>query len=148
MIHEIVDQKIAEYIKSGQKTELSVWRSIKNEFLLYITSKANAEINEDVEIKILNKMVAQRKDSIEQYKSAGRNDLVDSESKELSILSSLLPKEATEDEIRAEVEAFKNEKGVGYVLSMKDMRDVQAFVKKKYANANGAVIANILKSII
>lgn len=148
MIHEIVDQKIAEYIKSGQKTELSVWRSIKNEFLLYLTSKANAEINEDVEIKILNKMVAQRKDSIEQYKSAGRNDLVDSESKELSILSSLLPKEATEDEIRAEVEAFKNEKGVGYVLSMKDMRDVQAFVKKKYANANGAVIANILKSII
>lgn len=148
MIHEIVDQKIAEYIKSGQKTELSVWRSIKNEFLLYLTSKANAEINEDVEIKILNKMVAQRKDSIEQYKSAGRNDLVDSESKELSILSSLLPKEATEDEIRAEVEAFKNEKGVGYVLSMKDMRDVQAFVKKKYANANGAVIANILKSLI
>ena len=148
MIHEIVDQKIAEYIKSGQKMELSVWRSIKNEFLLYLTSKANAEINEDVEIKILNKMVAQRKDSIEQYKSAGRNDLVDSESKELSILSSLLPKEATEDEISAEVEAFKNEKGVGYVLSMKDMRDVQAFVKKKYANANGAVIANILKSLI
>ena len=131
MYAENLDKKIAEFIKSGDKVSLSVWRAIKTEFLNYKTAKSGNIITDDVELKLINKMAAQRKDSFEQYKNAGRMDLAEKENSELIILQSLLPKEPTESEIISMVETFIKDftnNSNGELPSMKNMKDCMSYI--------------------
>lgn len=148
MYREIVDQKISENLKAGNSLELSVWRSIKNEFLVYKTAKAGNEITDEVEVKLLSKMAAQRKDSMEQYRGANRNDLAKKEEAELNVILALLPKEASDEDIKNALNEFKSTKEDGYVFSMKDMKDAQTFVKSKFASVNGGKVAQIFRESI
>lgn len=152
MYSEIIDQKIEQSLKEHRETDLKVWRGIKAEFLNYKTAKDSDKILTDaVEIKIISKLLAQHKDSIEQFKQGGRFDLVENEEKEAEVLASLLPKEPTEDDIRNAVEnalaVIISEKD-GYLPSMKDMKRVQELVRKDFPSANGGMIANIFKTLI
>lgn len=146
MIRENINQRIAEAMKNGNKIETAVWRALKNEFLVYQTAKAGNEITDDVELRLIQKMVSQRKDSFEQYNAAGRKDLAENEWTEMKILEGLLPKEPSATELREEicriVETMETEP------SMKDMKFVQAEVKKIYPIVSGGMIAKLFKEII
>lgn len=83
--------------KNVKRTE--VLRAIKNEFLVYQTAKGAKPLDDAAEFTILRKMVKQRLDSRDQYISAGRKDLADNESKEILVLESFLPSEASLEEI-------------------------------------------------
>lgn len=83
--------------KNVKRTE--VLRAIKNEFLVYQTAKGAKPLDDAAEFTILRKMVKQRLDSRDQYISAGRKDLADNESKEILVLESFLPSEASPEEI-------------------------------------------------
>lgn len=150
MYSEILEKKIAECLKNGNSVELKVWRAIKAEFINYKTAKAGNVITDDIELKIINKMASQRKDSIEQYNIANRLDLVENETNELNILLSLLPKEPTEGEIINLVGEFVN----SYVMknnsnpTMKDMRDCMNFIKNHFPTVNGGVVSKIFKEKI
>lgn len=142
MYNEEIDRQIAQTMKNGERIKLSVWRAIKNEFVKFKTSGSNIELTEEKELQIINKMVSQRKDSIEQFKQAGRTDLVNEEEQELNILISLLPKEPTEEEIETLINDFVSKKES---ISMRDMKDVMSFVKTTYPTANGGTISKIFK---
>lgn len=142
MYHEIIDKQIAQSMKSGQHLELSVWKAIKNEFVKFKTSGSNMELTDEKEFQIINKMVSQRKDSIEQFKQVGRLDLVEVEENEMNVLCSLLPKEPTEDEIDSLINEYVSQKEN---VSIKNMKDVMSFVKTKYPTANGGTISKIFK---
>lgn len=75
-----------------------VLRAIKNEFLVYQTAKGAKPLDDAAEFTILRKMVKQRLDSRDQYIAAGRKDLADNESKEILVLESFLPSEASPEE--------------------------------------------------
>lgn len=132
---------------------LNVLKLIKAEFLKKSTEpgRTSRDLSEEEQIKVLMKMAAARKDSIEQYEKAGRKDLSEGEKYELDIINNFLPKEPTEEEIRQEVskaELFiKETKGQDYKLSVKDMKDVMNFVKKTYPTVNGGVISKIIKEL-
>jgi len=81
-------------------------------------------------IAVIDKLVKQRKDSIEAFSQAGRTDLVDKESAELAVLSAYLPKRLDADAIRAEVEAIVAELGAA---GPGDMGKVMGAVKAKLA---------------
>lgn len=146
MIRENINQRIAEAMKNGNKIETAAWRALKNEFLVYQTAKAGNEITDDVELRLIQKMVSQRKDSFEQYNTAGRKDLADNEYAEMQILESLLPKEPTEEEIKNSVVGIILE--IDHEPSMKDMKFVQTEIKTEYPTVNGGIVAKIFKEII
>ena len=143
MYNEMIGEQISSAMKSKDNVRLSVWRAIKSEFVKFQTASANNVLTNDKELQIISKMVQQRKDSIEQYTNAGRPDLASVENAELEILLTLLPKEATEDDIRnliRDIFAFREEPP-----TMKDMRDVMAAVKAEFPTVDGAKVSKIFR---
>ena len=149
-----IDELIKDAMHQKNRELLNVLKLIKAEFLKKQTepNRASKELSEDEQFKVLMKMAAQRKDSIEQYEKGGRSDLAENEKKELEVINSYLPKEASEEEIIActkeTADAFKTSKGDSYMLSMKDMKDIMAIVKAKYPTANGGLVSKTYKDYI
>ena len=149
-----IDELIKDAMHQKNRELLNVLKLIKAEFLKKQTepNRASKELSEDEQFKVLMKMAAQRKDSIEQYEKGGRADLAENEKKELEVINSYLPKEASEEEIIAytkeAADAFKTSKGDSYMLSMKDMKDIMTFVKAKYPTANGGLVSKTFKDYI
>lgn len=141
-----VDIRIANAMKSGNDIELRVWRAIKTAFLNYLKAKSGNSLTNEVELQIISKMATQRKDSINQYNAAGRNDLAIHEEEELNILQTLLPKEATEDDIKNEIENIV--KSLDHSPTMADMKTVMSSIKSKYPTVNGGVVSKIFKNYI
>lgn len=143
MYREDIDKQIASAMKNGDTVRLAVWRSIKTEFVRFQTSGSNSELTDDKELQIINKMVQQRKDSIEQYNQAGRIDLAQNEQAELDILASFLPKEPTEEDIHDLIkDIFKYREEPP---TMKDMKNVIAAVKAEYPTVNGGLVSKIFR---
>ena len=136
-----IDSLIAEATKNREKTKLKVLRLIKSEFL-----KASKSGHDFDDTKILLKMVDQRKESIRQYISAGRNDLVESEEIEIKIISEYLPTQPTEEEVREYTRDVI--KSAGRQLTMKDMKFVLGKVQEKYSCASGKIVSEELKKYI
>ncbi|HSE30697.1 MAG TPA: GatB/YqeY domain-containing protein [Pyrinomonadaceae bacterium] len=104
-----------------------------------------AELDDDDMLKLLRSLVKQRKDSVEQYEKAARQDLVDKEQAEIAVIESYLPQPATEAEIQQAVAAAIAETGA---TSMKDMGKVMKATQAALAgkNADGKLISEIVKS--
>lgn len=146
MYREIVDKQIASAMKNGEHLKLSVWRSIKTEFMKFKTSGTKEELTDEKEITIIKKMAQQRKDSIEQYIKAGRESLANAEEQELEILQSLLPNDPTEEDIENAINEFLSSKEE--TPSMKIMKEVMHFVKSKYPTADGGIVSKIFRTKI
>ena len=150
MINNKIDEMIASALKNRETDLLNVLKLIKTEFVNAIHNKV--ELNEANGVKILLKMASQREDSIQQYIKGGRNDLAESEKKELDIIKSYIPKQATDEEIaeytNGIITAYMVSKGEDYTLSMKDMKPIMTLVKEKYPNANGKIISITLNKVI
>jgi uncharacterized protein YqeY len=143
MYREVIDKQISSAMKNGNHTELTVWRAIKTEFVKFQTSGSGIELTDDKEMQIITKMVQQRKDSFEQYLSAGREELAATEENEMKLLSSLLPNDPTDEDIVDTINEFVKTKDAK--LTIKDMRDVMAFVKSKYPTVNGGLVSKIFR---
>ena len=150
--------QIDELIKNAMHEKnielLGVLKLIKAEFLKKATepNRTSKELTEEEQMKVLMKMAAAHKDSIEQYDKAGRSDLSENEKKELDVINGFLPKESTDKEIEEytslAVTIYKTTKDEAYVLSMKDMKGIMALVKEKYPTANGGIVSKTLKNIL
>ena len=104
-----------------------------------------AELDDDDMQKLLRSLVKQRRDSIEQYEKAGRQELVDKESAEIAVIETYLPKATSREEIEQAVAAAIAETGAN---SMKDMGKVMKSVQAALAgkNADGRLVSEVVKS--
>lgn len=152
MLNNRIDNLIAEATKNKEHIRLEVLRAIKNEFLKYIKSGSNKELTEQAENEILVKMINRSKDSIEQFKQGGRNDLVESETEQLRIIEEFAPKMHSKEEIKEKtllvIAEYLQEKSTNYKLSMKDTKEILTRVKEICANADGKLISSIIKEHI
>ena len=127
-------------MKSGNKKELNVFRLIKAEFTKFETAENAKELTNEAEIKILNKMVKDREESVRQYTLANREDLASEELSEIEVIKKFLPEDATEEEVTTySLELISSNPG-------KNMGDYIKMIKSKYPTANGKLIADIVKS--
>lgn len=145
-----LELKINEDLKAAMKAKaearLRTIRSIKASILTLKTSGANVEIKEDDEIKLLQKMVKQRKDSLSIFEQQGREELAKVEREEIEIIESYLPKQLSEAEIEAIVKEAIAATGAS---SVKDMGKVMGIASKQVAGrAEGAVISGIVKRLL
>lgn len=136
-----IDSLIAEATKNKNREKLEVLRLIKSELL-----KAEKSGEQFDDIKILLKMVDQRKESIRQYIAAGRNDLVEAEEKEIKIISEYIPAQPTEEEVREYTKTILS--AAGRTLTMRDMKEILSEVQKKYPMASGKIVSDELKKFI
>lgn len=143
MIYNNIDKLIAEAMKNHDNIRLSTLRLIKTKFLEYKTSKGAKPIDEGIEISLLRKMVSERKDSIDIYLSAGRNELAEKELTEMNIIKEFLPKEVTEEQI---IEAFNAVLENGIEPSRKNMGLFIRGIKEKLPTADGKLVSTVVSS--
>ena len=103
------------------------------------------ELDDEEMTKLLRSMVKQRKDSVEQYENAARQDLADKEKAEIAIIESYLPLSASAEEIEQAVNAAIAETGAG---SMKEMGKVMKAAQARLAgkNADGRMVSEVVKA--
>ena len=138
---------LKEAMKSKNKMALTALRAIKSAILLHKTQKSSVgELSHEDELKILQKLVKQRKDSAAIYTGQGRNDLADPELKEAELIQQFLPKALSEDEVKEVIKSIINEIGAE---GMKDMGKVMGIsTKKLMGKADGKMISTIVREFL
>jgi len=131
-------------MKSKDQTALTALRAVKSAILLAQTeSGAKLDLNEEQELKILQKQVKQRKDSAAIFLEQNREDLAAPELAEAEIINQFLPEALSEDEIAKVVEGVISQISA---QGMKDMGKVMGMVSKQIAGkADGKTISTIVK---
>jgi uncharacterized protein len=137
----ISDMTAAMKAKEAERT--STLRMVKAAIMIREKEGAGELTDEDVS-KLLRSQVKQRRDSVEQYQKAGRQDLVDKETAEITVIESYLPQGASEAEIERAVSDAIAETGA---TSMKDMGGVMKSAMAKLAgrNADGRTVSEMVK---
>lgn len=132
-------------MKAKDQTALTALRAVKSAILLAQTeSGAKEELSEEQELKILQKLVKQRKDSAAVYLEQDRKDLALPEIDEAEVISQFLPEALTEEEIEKVVVMTIDSIGAE---GMKDMGKVMGIVSKELAGqADGKTISNIVRA--
>jgi len=141
-----INQDLKDAMKSGDKTRLAVVRSIRALILEFEKSGAAKELTPEDEIKMLSTAAKKRKDSIEQFRNAGRNELADTEEAELKILMDYLPKQMNEDEIINEVKRLAVEIGA---KGKEDFPKLMPLVMKELkGKADGKLVKSIVENFL
>ena len=138
----VSDLTAAMKAQDAQRT--STLRMVKAAMMNRKIEQGNDLSDEDVQ-KLLRSLVKQRRDSIEQYEKAGRQELVDKEAAEIAVIEAYLPQAASADEIEAAVGAAIAETGA---TSMKDMGKVMKAAQAALAgkNADGKQVSEAVKA--
>jgi uncharacterized protein YqeY len=143
-LEDKVNQQIKEAMKARDQAALRALRAIKSEILLFKTSGASKALDDATEIKILQKMVKQRRESASIYAEQGRDDLATTENEEVEVISHFLPRQMDAAELDKFVGELVDELGAS---SMKDMGRVMGEANKRLAGrAEGKMIASAVKS--
>jgi len=146
-----LEQKIMTELKTAMlaKDEKSLrsLRAIKAAILLAKTSEgAGGELKEEDETKLLQKLVKQRKDSLEIYQQQNRTDLAQKEQEEIEVIEKFLPKQLSADELKVEISSIITEVGAS---SPADMGKVMGVATKKLAGkADGKTISALVKELL
>ena len=137
----VADMTAAMKAKDAART--STLRMVKAA-IMHREKEGGDELTDDDVMKLLRSQVKQRRDSVEQYQKAGRQELVDKETAEITVIESYLPQAASEAEIETAVNESVAETGA---TSMKDMGVVMKAVMPKLAgkNADGRLVSETVK---
>ena len=146
-----LEQKIMAALKTAMlaKDEVALrsLRAVKAAILLSKTSEGGSgEIKEDDEIKLLQKLVKQRKDSLEIYQQQNRADLAKKEEEEIAVIEKFLPAQMTAEELRKELTGIIAEVGA---VTPADIGKVMGIATKKLAGkADGKTISSVVKELL
>jgi uncharacterized protein YqeY len=139
--------QMKDAMKAKNEAQLRSLRAIKAEIIKAKTEPgAGGEISADGEIKMLQKMVKQRKDALAIYQEQNRQDLAQKEQEELDVIAQFLPAPMSEADLKAEVQQIINETGA---TSPADMGKVMGAATKKLAGrAEGKAISAAVKELL
>jgi len=144
-----IEAKLNETLKAKDKNTYPTLRlvvsAIKDAEIAGRT-KGQKELSDSDITSILKKMIKQRNESCEVYKKAGRNELLENETKEIEVISFFLPKQLSEDETKKICEEAIKSSGAS---SMKDMGKVMGILKSKHADSlDFSKVSLIIKEIL
>jgi len=145
-LESTINEDLKSAMKAKDQAALRGIRAIKSAILLYNTSGSGEELTQEREIALLQKLIKQRQDSLDIYEKQGREDLAVVEREEIAVIMRYLPKQLSEEELRAEIQSIISRTGAA---SMKDMGRVMAEASKELAGkADGKTISTIVKSLL
>ena len=137
---------LKEAMKAKDQAALRAIRAAKAAILLFKTDGSGKELDETSEIKLVQKLVKQRQDSLDIYEKQGREDLAIVEREEIEVLKNYLPKAMSEDELRAFLANLIQELGAS---GMQDMGKVMGAANAQLAGkADGRTISGIVRELL
>lgn len=145
MENEIISKytkTIMSEMKAGNKERANVFKLIKAKMMEFVTRSDKPVLDTKAEIAILNKMLKERNDTATEYSKAGRQELANQELFEANIISELLPKAASEEDIKNAISEYitSNEP-----CTIKQMGAIIKYVKSKFDNVDGALTSKLVK---
>ena len=141
-----INNDLKTAMKAKDTTTLTALRAIKSQLLLAATGKGGGETSDEAGIKMLQKLVKQRKESAELYKNQGREDLAEAELAEAAIIERYLPKQLSEDELKPIIQAIIDRVGAS---GMQDMGKVMGAASQELAGkADGKTISTVVKGLL
>jgi len=141
-----INNDLKDAMKSGDKIRLETIRSIRALILEFDKSGSGKEFNDEEGLKILTAAAKKRKEAIEQYTKANRQDLADKEIAELKIIEEYLPKQLNENEILEEVKKIASEVGAKDKNDFSKVMPVAAKTLK--GKADGKLIREIVEKFL
>ena len=144
-----IEDKLNEALKAKDKNTYPTLRLIVSAIKdaeIAGRSKGQKEVKDSDITAILKKMIKQRNESCEVYKKAGRTELLESETKEINVINTFLPKQLSEDETKKICEEAIKSVGAS---SMKDMGKVMGVLKSKHADTlDFSKVSGIIKGLL
>ena len=146
-----LEQKIMADLKTAMlaknESGLRSLRAVKAAIILAKTAEgANGELKEADEVKLLQKLIKQRKDSLEIYEKQNRTDLAQKEQEEIAVIEKFLPKQLTAEELKTIIATIIAETGAS---SPADMGKVMGAANKQLAGqADGKIISTVVKELL
>jgi len=147
MLQENIDKEIKTAMLAKDNVRLRGLRAIKAAILLAKTEKGGGDtLTEDAEIKVLQRLAKQRKESAEIYRTQNREDLYQIEAEELEVIEGFLPKQLSREEVIAVVQDVISRIGA---TSVKDMGKVMGAANKELSGkADGKTISEVVKELL
>ncbi|MBD1210726.1 MAG: GatB/YqeY domain-containing protein [Ignavibacteria bacterium] len=146
MLSEIITEQMKAAMKSGDKLRLETIRSIRALILEFEKSGVGRTMTEDDEQKLLISAAKKRKDSIEQYRAANREDLASKEEAELAIIQEFLPKQMDESEVETVVKTIIEQ--VGAKTPQEVGKVMGAAMKELRGKADGTLVQTVAKRLL
>lgn len=142
-IQNLISEDIKKAMLAREVDKLAALRSVKAAILLEASKDGSSEVSDDIALKIIIKLVKQRKDSAQIYKEQNRHDLESDELKQLEYLELYLPEQLSNDKIETIITKIIVDVNAS---SMKDMGRVMGLASKELGGkADGKLIAQIVK---
>ena len=143
---EKISTDIMAAMKAREMEKLEALRGIKSALLLANTAEGGKEITPEDELKILQKLVKQRKESAEIYKTQNRQDLYEVEINQAKVIEAYLPAQMSEDEIKKIIQDIIAQTGAS---SIKDMGKVMGMAAKQLAGkADNSMVSRLVKEML
>ena len=145
-----LQSQITDALKTAMKNKdqvaLEALRAIKSELLLVQTSGSDTGISEKEEVKILQKLVKQRKESADVFTAQNRSDLAEAELAQIKVIEQFLPEQMSEEEVGKIIAQIVAEGGFS---GMQDMGKVMGLANAKLAGAaDGKTISTVVKKLL
>lgn len=141
-----IQNELKAAMLSKNEAALRALRAVKSAILLAKTSGSGDSLSPEDEIKMLQKLVKQRKESLQIYKEQGRNDLAKSEEEEIAVIEKFLPAQMSESEIVEAVQKIISETGA---TDASHLGKVMGMASKQLAGkADNKIIAGIVKKLL
>ena len=145
-LENTINDAIKTAMREKDRVALDSLRAVKAQILLLKTEAKGADVSEEQEIAILQRMIKQRKDSFEQFAAQGRQDLAEVEDAQMKVIEKFLPKQLSAEELEAEIKRIIAETSAE---SMKDIGKVMGIASKELAGkSDGKSISEMAKKLL
>lgn len=141
-----INNDIKKAMLAREKEKLEALRAVKSALLLEMTSEGGGEVTEEKEIRILQKLVKQRRETAAIYEGQNRKDLADTETFQADVISAYLPQQLGAEELKQLIQTVIAETGA---TGIKDMGKVMAEASARLAGkADNKTIASLVKELL
>ena len=145
-LQALIMEDIKTAMKAKDTLKLEALRAVKSALLLEQTSGSEKEFSSEDEIKLLQRLVKQRKDSAAIYVSTGRNDLAEPEIQQATIIEAYLPKQLSEEEVIQVVAKLIADHGFAGMASMGQLMGLAS--KQLAGQSDGKTISTVVKKLL
>ncbi len=145
-LKEKINSDLKDAMKSGDKVRLTTIRSLRALILEFEKSGKDKELTPEDEINLLSGAAKKRKDSIEQYRNANREDLAAKEEEELKIIQEYLPKQLSEEDVLNEVKKLAAE--IGATTKQDFAKLMPLAIKTLKGKADGKLIKETVEKVL
>lgn len=148
MISTDIRERLKGAMRSKDQVALDTYRGIISAFTNELVAAGKTpqdEVTDDIALSVIKKTIKQRKDAIQQFEAAGRNDLAEGDKAQLALLEGFMPAQMSEDEIKAI--ALKKKEELGMADKSKLGILVGAVMKETGGNADGQVVKKVVEDL-